>query len=346
MVLLSHGRHFLAPAFPNVPVLRIGGFLGVELFFVLSGFLVGAIAWRKFKAAPAESPWVSSFVMRRWMRTLPNYYLFLVVNFLLVAYAIVPARVPDLVPFLVFAQNLAWPHPPVFGEAWSLAVEEVFYLVFPLSLLLLGKVVSAKGAALLMATALLLLLPVSLRLASVTLSDPAWDEGVRKIVFFRLDALMVGVLAGWLSHEHKLPKRIEGVPLFALGMALLLPASWFFLSVGEDIDGSDFARVWLFALVSAGFALIILSGLKWNDVPVWAVGSAEVFARWSYAIYLAHMPVFHLMTWSFGPVSKGDVAGALARWLGFIVASVAVAALVERFFERPILLWRDQIVPR
>jgi peptidoglycan/LPS O-acetylase OafA/YrhL len=209
-----------------------------SLFFVLSGFLVGAIAWRKFKAAPAGSPWAKSYLMRRWLRTLPNYYLFLTVNVLLVACAIVPGHVTDLLSFLVFAQNLAWPHPPVFGEAWSLAVEEVFYLAFPLSLLVLGSVISAKRTALLAATAMLVLAPLSLRFMSVTLSDPTWDEGVRKVVLFRLDALMFGVLAGWLSYEYQLPKQIEGAALLAIGTAILLPAIWFFFSVARISTGA------------------------------------------------------------------------------------------------------------
>lgn len=346
MVLLSHGRHFLTPISPHAPLLRIGGFLGVELFFVLSGFLVGTIAWREFKGRPARIPWVRSFLIRRWLRTLPNYYLFLIVNVLLVAAAIVPGRVADLLSFLVFAQNLAWPHPPIFGEAWSLAVEEVFYLVLPLSLLVLGRIIPARRTALLAVTALLVLIPLSMRFLSVAFFDLAWDEGVRKVVLFRLDALMFGVLLGWLSYEKQLPASVRGVWLLVSGAAILSAAVWVFFSTSQDIDSSDFARVWLFPLVSAGFGLLVLSGLNWNKAPKWIVDSVESFARRSYAIYLAHMPVFHLIAWVFGQAPRGDVPGALARWVGFMLASIAIAALVERFFERPILLWRDRVIPR
>ncbi|WP_427915509.1 acyltransferase family protein [Ramlibacter sp. MMS24-I3-19] len=293
----------------------------------------------------AGSNWARPFLIRRWLRTLPNYYLFLAINALLVVYAVAPGRLTDLLPFTVFVQNLAWHHPPFFGEAWSLAVEEVFYLLLPLVLTLLGRLIPSKGATLLTATFLLVLAPISLRFLVVTSADPAWDEGVRKIVAFRLDALMLGVLTGWLCHEHRLRERFAGAPLLVAAAALLLPAVCFFLFAGNEIDRSNFARVWLFPVVSVGFALFIVSGLKWNNAPQWFKAPAGNIARWSYAIYLAHMPVFHSINWCFGRASEGDVVGAVARWLGFLVLSFAVAALIERFFERPILAWRDHICP-
>nr|WP_256387508.1 acyltransferase [Polaromonas sp. A23] len=344
MVLLSHGRHFLTPIFPDLHSLRIGGFLGVELFFVLSGFLVGTIAWRHFQ--DASKPWVTNFVVRRWMRTLPSYYLFLLVNFALIAYAIAPGSVSDLALFAIFAQNLISKHPPVFGEAWSLAAEEVFYLILPLSLLLLGKTITSRKSAFLTATTLLVLIPLVLRHLKVEIADPSWDEGIRKIVVFRLDALMFGVLAGWLSYEYAVTKKVKAFWLFICSTAILLSAAGLYFSAGKDIDSSYFARVWLFPMVSLGFSLLLLGGLDWNKAPAWARAFTDTVARWSYSLYLAHMPVFHLIYWCFGSTPEGDLEGALVRWLGFILASLAIAALVERFFERPVLVVRDKFIPR
>ncbi|UUZ65750.1 acyltransferase [Polaromonas sp. P1-6] len=199
MVLMSHGRHFLIPAWETAAVFRIGGFLGVELFFVLSGFLIGNIVWSSFNRAGPHRAWVLGFIARRGLRTLPSYYLFLLVNVLLISNAVVPGHVGDLLPFMVFVQNLAWPHPLVFGEAWSLAVEEIFYLILPLCLVLSSLIFSNRRIALFSAATLLLLLPLAARIIAVELSDPLWDSGIRKVVVFRLDSLMVGVLASWLA---------------------------------------------------------------------------------------------------------------------------------------------------
>lgn len=346
MVLLSHGRHFLVPGWEGAGIFRIGGFLGVELFFVLSGFLIGNIAWYNFKHALPRQPWVMGFLMRRWLRTLPNYYLFLVVNALLIFNGIVVGHLDELLPFIVFVQNLIWPHPPIFGEAWSLSVEEVFYLLLPLSLLLLGKIVPDKRAAFLTVTTLLILMPLASRMIAVGTSEPPWDEGIRKVVVFRLDALMVGVLASWLVHEFAFLENIKKDFVFASALLVLGTAIVFFLVTEKTLDINGFARIWLFPVVSIGCVLLVFSGLTWPRPAAMFGKPIEACARWSYALYLSHMPVFQLVLWSQGHAQPGDIYGAVMRWGVFMMGSVCVAALVERFFERPILRWRDRVAPR
>lgn len=346
MVLMSHGRHFLTPAWEGAAVLRVGGFLGVELFFVLSGFLIGNIVWSSFKQAGPNQTWVLSFVTRRGLRTLPNYYLFLLVNALLISNAVVPGRIGDLLPFMVFVQNLAWPHPLVFGEAWSLAVEEIFYLILPLCLVLFGRIFSSKRTAFLSATAFLLLLPLAARIIAVGLSDPLWDAGIRKVVVFRLDALMVGVLASWLAREYQALNRIKKAPVLASAIVILGGAVAVFFLNERALDINIFTRVWLFPMVSIGCVLLVMSGLTWVQAPAIIGKPAEICARWSYVLYLAHMPVFHVILWSQKHAQPGNPQEAFIRWAIFIAGSVCVAALVERFFERPILRWRDRIAPR
>lgn len=348
MVLLSHGRHFLTPVYPDLNVFRVGGFLGVELFFVLSGFLIGGIVERDFRRASDGQNWVGKFLMRRWLRTLPNYYLFLVINIMLVASSITPGRLVDFVPFAFFVQNLAWPGPAVFGEAWSLAVEEVFYLIFPFALYFLGKLEPNQRRVFIAVTLVLLFLPLLTRLAAVSFVSPSptWGDGIRKVVVFRLDALMVGVLAGWLVHEYRLPERLRASFLTLVASVVLVSAIVLYFALAETINQGIVARVLLFPLVSIGFAMFILSGLNAMCWPSSLNRIARACARLSYALYLAHMPILHLIRYYFGDSPPGDAYGALARWCAFIVCSFLVAALVERLVERPILEWRDRAYPR
>lgn len=345
MVLLSHGRHFITPVWGDAAAFRIGGFLGVELFFVLSGFLIGGIVEQNFRRATAGQVWVGRFLMRRWLRTLPVYYLFLVINAVLIATAIVPGNLSSLAPFVFFAQNFAWPGPPIFGEAWSLSVEEVFYLIFPLSLYFLGKVHSDRRKAFALVIMLLLLIPLMARIGAVTVFTPNWEEGVRKIVVFRLDAIMSGVLAWWLVHEYQLLERFRA-SFFALAASIVfIVIVAIFFTLGSAINNNSFARVLLFPLVSFGCAMAILAGLRTPSTSSTFKRSTNIVARLSYAMYLAHMPIFHLVMHYFGNAQSGDIYGAFSRWIIFFIGSICVAALIERLVERPILKWRDRTFP-
>ena len=344
VVLLSHSRHFLTPAFESASALRAGGFLGVELFFVLSGFLIGRIVWEHFERAGGGGGWLRSFWARRWLRTLPNYYLFLAVNAVLVACAIVPGRVADLLPFVVFMQNFAWQHPPLFGEAWSLAVEEVFYLTFPLCLLSAARLVASRRAALLVVVAVFLAFTLAAKAYAVFVLDPPWDEGIRKIVIFRLDALMLGVLGACVI-DRRTPSRMATATMTAGAIVVLGGVMAAYFALTPVLDEHDGARILLLPATSLGGLLFVVCGLSWSQPPPILGVAAERCARWSYALYLVHMPVFHLLMKGLGPTPAGDVVGALLRWTLFMATAVLLAALVERFFERPILRWRDRAFP-
>ena len=342
LVLLSHGRHFLTPVWEWAAAFRIGGFLGVELFFVLSGFLIGGIVARDFERAVGGSGWLGRFFVRRWLRTLPNYYLFLGINALLVVAEVVPGRMRDFLPFLFFGQNLAWPGPAIFGEAWSLAVEEVFYVVFPLCLYLFGKSNQKRETVFVSVVILLLVTPLLLRALVVLVAGPTWDEGVRKVVVFRLDALMVGVLASLLVRRTELITRFSACHLVTASSILLGASIVAFFSMEKSLNHSVFARVGLFPLVSSGCVALLLSGLRYEGGFQWLKVGADRCARWSYALYLSHMVVFHLIT-HFCDVTSVSAWRAAAYWGMFVGGSFCVAALVERFFERPILRWREKI---
>src|SRR5579862_5720183 len=161
LVLCSH---FYVPT-------EVVGIYGVELFFVLSGFLIGGILLRSITSSPHGFGLsdLFQFWVRRWFRTLPNYYLFLLLYFVFLP---PPPRV-NLKPYLLFLQNLAWPTPDFAGHTWSLTIEEWFYLLFPLTIWIIsierpsGKKASARRF--LLATVLFLIVPAVLRF-----SEPLW----------------------------------------------------------------------------------------------------------------------------------------------------------------------------
>lgn len=109
---------------------EIFGYFGVELFFVLSGFLISNILFSIIDKSRNAKETITAFLYSRWLRTLPNYFLFIILNCLL--FFVLDITLKFDPRFLLFLQNFLTPHPDFFKEAWSLSVEEWFYFLFVL----------------------------------------------------------------------------------------------------------------------------------------------------------------------------------------------------------------------
>ena len=120
-VVFAHGDILIRKFFPGAPFLWVID--GVDLFFVLSGFLIGTILIRIFDGPKYTIGVILNFWKRRWFRTLPNYYLILFVNVIIVLVATGGFGEFSL-DYVVFLQNFRKPHPYFFEVAWSLAIEE------------------------------------------------------------------------------------------------------------------------------------------------------------------------------------------------------------------------------
>jgi peptidoglycan/LPS O-acetylase OafA/YrhL len=336
LVLFAHASFFLAPLKPDFEPLFMVAYLGVDLFFALSGFLIGGILIDS--AAPGAS-WVGRFWMRRWLRTLPNYYLFLLIN--IAIYVWVEGHWLRAFSYVFFVQNLAWPHPLFFPEAWSLALEEVFYLLAPLAMLVFLPIVRRRWQTVLVLSSALAA-ALLLRTLYVVDANPSFDEGVRKIVLIRLDAIGYGVLAVYLCKAYAL--TLVARRRLAVAGVLGLLAAWA-LYLATAIDTSVAARTLLFTMVSASFAALLPLAAVWRE-PAWpprAIAAVRRLALWAYALYLTQLPIMRV-------IYKLDLAptnalGCYAMGAVFAALAIAAAALVYRYFERPILTLRERWVP-
>ena len=327
MVLVAHAR-FGWPGMNRHFDASIFGFLGVELFFVLSGFLIGGILLRTMPGEPGLSD-LRTFWVRRWFRTLPNYYLFLGLNLALVsAIATVPSGVA---PYAVFLQNFTTDTLPFYNESWSLAVEEWFYLAFPLLMFLFLRLGLRAPRACLAALLVLLLGATGARVLAATVLDVPWSVA-RKAVVYRLDALMVGVLAAYWKAHHPGGWERSRVPAAGASAGLFALVAWAYVHGADD---SFFRRTFLFNATS--FAVFgLLPGLdSWRTSSGLLAAAVERISVWSYSLYLCHLPLLVLMTSVVG--RPGRASGLppalwLLLWAG---TAVATAAFVFHFFERP-----------
>lgn len=344
MVLLAHGRALL-PVHWERQWFAIGGFFGVELFFVLSGLLVGGILLRLYAEQPARGtrtwPLIRGFWIRRWFRTLPNYFLFLLLNISLFQWLFGP-HAYDWRYFLLL-QNLAWPSPPMMPEAWSLAVEEWFYLSLPLIFAGFLLLPLPRPRALLLAALVYIALFTLFRFGWVLEPGPRWGPDVRRVTAFRLDAIGYGVLIAYLLHFY--PDRVARWRAAMAWAGLAVTAAALYLYIDGVILGPTEAihRTWLFSITGAGLALLLpwFAGLR---CPWPRVSAAVLFvSTTSYAMYLTHL-AFAI------PLARDYVAPHFAGWIGpyavYLAATLIVSALVYRYFEHPVTELRERFASK
>ena len=338
LVLVAHASFMFLPLTHRLEAVWMLGHLGVELFFVLSGFLIGAILAKQAEGAHIA---VGRFWVRRWLRTLPNYYLFLAINISLARWT--EGTWPHAAPYAVFLQNLAWPQPLFFIESWSLAVEEIFYLLAPLLVLVFARASRRVDARWLVALAILAATLV--RVVYVVVRDPNWDLSLRMVAVARMDAIAWGVLAMLFCRAARPLSERQAILLAWLGAAGSALAVAFYLALPKDTD--LFARTFWFSLTSASFAAFLPAASIWqrSALPVFVERSVGALARWSYALYLCQLAVMRAMNATFAGGGRNFLECLLLALL-FVVLSVGCAALVYRCFESPILRWRDRVTRR
>lgn len=347
MVLLAHGSAFFFAHLPQhrrlLDVLGWLGFIGVELFFALSGFLIGGILLR----TGAELKHLSGmygFWRKRWYRTLPNYYVYLLLHIVfLYALADFGSAVAEQWRYFFFVQGFAWMHPGFFAEAWSLAIEEWFYLLTPVALALLLRLGASVRVAFLVVSAVFILAPVTLRwLISTWYPDIGLDVH-RKTVILRLDGIMYGVLAAMLLHY--LPTAFRKFRFALLALALLIFYGMFDQQFSGHIDITRsrlFNTGFLAGAPLAGAALIpFFFYLREFFQP--AVRFHYLTARLSYSLYLCNLLVLGYMVRHINPTAPLDGRGALMMLSFFILVCYGVAHLSYQWIEKPGLALRDRL---
>ena len=339
LVLADHcGLAFTAWSLVERPAhLDTLGYYGVELFFILSGFLIGGILLDVISARPSARDWLM-FMARRWMRTLPLYYVWLAV----IAVVWRPGPMHDdwdavwrLLPWYAgFGQNLAWPADDWFAVSWSLAIEEWFYLTFSAVLLGCAQAFGARRAVL---TALLLFLAVPLILRLIESPYGNWNDYLHKAVMFRLDAIAFGVLAVALIRSRALPAfaavvlLATGASMIALQCTGLLPAA--------DIVGLRVSRALGFNVTDLGFAMLLPALARIPRPPGWLNAPVRLFAAQSYGTYLMH---YTLIEWVGFGLGTTHWSGPTASWVTAALILILPAASWH-FFEKPLLALRPAI---
>lgn len=333
------------------------GWFGVDLFFVLSGFLIGGAI---IKQAESGGWSYGKFYLHRTMRILPLYYAFILLKAVFIGFPLAQdptswKSLSSILASLTFTQTTAswywgWQGDGNFvpGGTWSLVIEEYFYLLCPLFLVSLWKGFRSKNV---MITAIVVMCvsgPMVRYIANFDYpqDDIFWYFGSWLQFRSRYDTLAFGVLAAALLTIWK-PGPAARWVLFALGIALLgavvvyLYNSRMWLHSAQTTRG---AALWFPFLLGASFAMIILAAHNCRCGSKTIV----VVARLSFAIYLGHIFLQEL----YGAYVTSD--NFLMSWLrnqvawvsttvfavGTMAMSYALSLLVEypfiRMYRKPV----------
>jgi peptidoglycan/LPS O-acetylase OafA/YrhL len=341
-ILLVLARHSLRPfisedayqpvvtlgSFDATPLL-LNGWIGVDLFFVLSGFLIGRQAWR------GDS--VRRFWFKRVTRILPAYWACLGVVAIVVTMAGTWSQNrADFLAHLVMLQDYTG---SVFVPAfWSLGAEEKFYLLAPLLVFALARLRMPlwQGAGLLT----LWFVPVVWRAVTASglagaVSYADYFPQYRSPFHLTCESLVLGFAIAWMS-QQRWSARINrsmreglfwggaaGIAYFLVPSTILLTIDAPTIVLAPALIGLCFGAMVLAAVSGPGSYSRLLGGAMWRPL-----------ATGSYTLYLTHMMVL-------------PVAAVMAKqWIAFVPCYLALTAIsayvLHRYVERPVLAWRDR----
>ncbi|HUG10128.1 MAG TPA: acyltransferase [Opitutaceae bacterium] len=340
-VVLAHGLPLIGRHTP-VYGWKLGHLssFGAELFFVLSGFLIGGILMR-MEADFTGPRALFGFLIRRWFRTLPNYFLFLALNIPFMIY-VMGGRPPwsEYLPrFLIFTQSFVGPPLPFFLESWTLAIEEWFYLFTPLGILVFRLLLGTFSRGVLATAAIMLVVPLLLRMGAAGEGD--WSFEIRMVTTLRLDALIYGIIAAWLQHRYR--ERFRQVRWIALIAGLALSYWNYQMLFKVNLDQSYFAKTWLFCLIPFGFALLLPWGANATaSAGRWLVRGVQRVALWSYALYLINLPVGYVLIHRTDGWYERSAFNGWAATVAYWVVCLGLSAVVYRWFERPMMNLRER----
>jgi len=340
-VVLEHGL-MLDKANTTFPWIKLIN--GVELFFVLSGFLIGSMLIRIFEKSDSFGiKTMGRFWIRRWFRTLPNYYLVLLINIFIVYFGIIHEDFSQFNwKFFLFLQNFSGPFTDFFWESWSLSIEEWFYLIFPVLLglifLLLKVFRVQKKYIFLISVLVLLFVPLLLRIfiaSRFTVNEFYLGTRIQKVVIYRLDSIALGLLAAFIRrwypvfwHRARNISFIIGIVACYIILYIHWPPDLFFTKV--------------FRIFIESFCCFLLLP-KFESIrkgPKILIRFFTHISLISYSMYLLNLAVISEVLYVNFPPRGPHTAWALygVYWILVLIFST----LLYKYYEKPMMDLRDR----
>ncbi len=346
--LFHYGRLFPSPAW--VTAISKFGWTGVDLFFVLSGYLISSQLLSVIDRQ--ENISFYQFYIKRSFRILPAYLVTLLLYFL---FPFVHER-EALAPawrYLTFTQNIGLnvSTAGTFSHAWSLCVEEQFYLLLPLVLALLAywKLMTKAWILLIVLFAMGILLRLYAWHKLERLNPDEMDVQVywRQWIYYptwtRLDGLLSGItIAALFQFRPKIRNWIFGHGTILFFSSVLILVIAYIVTLDES---SYNASIYGFAMIGIGYALLLAIAVNpHSGINKIRSSITTTIAGFSFGLYLIHKMVIHVTQEQLARI--GIEKNSNLAFIACILTCLLGAYILQKLIERPFLLLRNRVLSR
>ncbi|MCL3779536.1 acyltransferase [Prolixibacteraceae bacterium JC049] len=339
-VIHRHGRHLLngtiLQGFPWLPLPH-----GVDIFFVLSGFLIGysfIVNGDKNEGKITLSKSMN-FWKRSAFRILPNYFLILTINYILTSMEMLNGSIDkfSFLKFFTFTQNLFYPFYGFFWESWSLATQEWFYLLFPIVLMTLGEKFKMKNVIPIVCI-LFIVVSVFYRLgiSGLIYDDFWWDVRIKKVALSRFDCIYWGVLAAWVRFFLKEYWMKYAKILFIVGVLLFVIIA----KLPKEIH-TVYYNVFYLSLVPIYIALWFPLIDQLKDIKTIIGKLITYFSILSYSMYLFNLLIIRLLDKHYSTAMSNN---ATLKYVVYWLITICLSYLLYMLFENPISVSGNKIL--
>ena len=358
-VIVAHTYAAMAPNIQSDNIAFYLGYIGVEIFFVLSGFLI-AMSYELLAMSSSittrsgQSSWLKAFWIRRWLRTLPNYYLILIIFF---GFSIFIKK--DFNNgywyYAIFSQNLFQRMPGFFMVSWSLSIEEWFYLLFPLLLIFFStfqKLLKMRtretdnDLPVLLTILLMMVGSFIFRCVQNYQTTLDWNLDIRKVFFTRLDSLAIGVLCAYLLRRKKFGvfwvkhRRTS----FYVGLLFFVYLSHVFISKTIFSHQEDFIfKIFFLPFFSLIIGLFIPFFYGISDCANRFLHNFITrISLYSYSMYLSHIIITTIVLGITHALQKIIPVPNIFIFVAMLLGIYFLASIQYRYFEKPIMDLRNR----
>jgi peptidoglycan/LPS O-acetylase OafA/YrhL len=343
LVVSLHGMNYITKS--NL-INKISGFVhidGVTIFFVLSGFLIGGILIKTIDSSQFSIKGLFNFWIRRWFRTLPAYYFSLFLMLFILPIIFNGYREVDLLfktKYVLFIQNFASPHPDFYPEAWSLSIEEWFYLVVPILIFIITRILNAKKS--IATVAIFLIVAVTLYRYFKFSHNPIdnyYDLHFQylKQVVTRLDSLMYGVIGAFTSFYYASIWLKYKKVLFWIGLFMLYSLKiWGSLYGGITVN--MYMAVFQTSVSSIGalFLIPMLSSIKTGSGIIFKI--ITFLSLISYSMYLINLSIVQKYF-----INRIGFENQVMNYFAFWIITILLSYFMYNWIELPFMKIREKM---